>query len=328
MTQQIINPYDSKTNGKPVIWTKGMTKIFGEQTAVDNVSFEIPRGSIFGFIGPSGCGKTTTIRLLTGIYKPTGGEVSVFDRNPVNFTRGDREKIGYMPQSFVLYPDLSVWENLNFAASIYGVGIMRNKRMNQLLDFVELSEHKHKVVRNISGGMKRRLSLATTLVHRPELLFLDEPTGGIDPVLRRKFWDYFKELQEAGSTLFVTTQYVSEAAYCDLVGIMAEGRLLFLDTPVGLRRRSMGGDAVDMRVAERIDYSHVQKLRSLPFVKPKIERIGDNEARIIVEDASTALPALMEWAKDNQLTVESIQEYQPPYDDVFVSLIQRYTNHD
>lgn len=175
-----------------VIHAKGLTKQFGHEIAVQDVTFEIPRGKIFGFIGPSGSGKTTTIRLLTGVYQPTAGDVIVLGRRPKEFVAATREKIGYMPQFFVLYQDLSVWENLNFAASIYGMRFRRAERLKQLLDFVELSEHKHKLARNISGGMQRRLSLAATLVHNPELIFLDEPTAGVDPVLRRKFWDHFK----------------------------------------------------------------------------------------------------------------------------------------
>jgi ABC-2 type transport system ATP-binding protein len=174
-----------------LISSKDLTKQFGDQVVVDRISFEISAGSIFGFIGPSGCGKTTTLRLLTGIYHPTSGEVSVFGVSPKSFTLVEREKVGYMPQHFVLYPDLTISENLSFAASIYGVGGGRHKRINELLEFIELTEHRKKLVRHVSGGMKRRLSLASTLVHSPKLLFLDEPTGGIDPVLRRKFWDYF-----------------------------------------------------------------------------------------------------------------------------------------
>ncbi|HEX9090851.1 MAG TPA: ABC transporter ATP-binding protein, partial [Anaerolineales bacterium] len=156
-----------------------LTKQFGDEVVVDHVSFEVAPGSIFGFIGPSGSGKTTTLRMLTGIYHPTHGKVKVLGHAPGHFTRHDREMIGYMPQHFVLYPDLTVWENLNFAASIYGVGFRRNKQMRRLLEFVELLDHRHKRVRYISGGQQRRLSIAATLIHEPKLLFLDEPTTGL-----------------------------------------------------------------------------------------------------------------------------------------------------
>jgi len=212
----------NKNGSGDVVEAHEVTKKFGDEVAVNSLNMQVPRGTIFGFIGPSGCGKTTTVRMMTGIHRPTSGELTVLGKNPIHFSKSDQEQIGYLIQNFVLYPELTVWENLNFAASFYGVTLFRQRRLNQLLEFVELKEDKGKLAGALSGGMKRRLSLAATLVHNPELLFLDEPTAGIDPLLRRKFWDYFKELQEEGHTLFVTTQYVGEAAYCDLVGVMYE----------------------------------------------------------------------------------------------------------
>lgn len=312
-----------------IICAKGLTKTFGDEVAVQDVTFEVSRGKILGFIGPSGSGKTTTVRLLTGVYKPTVGDITVLDCNPMNFTRDTREKIGYMPQQFALYPELSVWENLNFAASIYGMSLQRDERLNQLLEFVELSEHKRKLARNLSGGMKRRLSLAASLVHSPELLFLDEPTAGVDPVLRRRFWDHFKELQGEGDTLFVTTQYVGEAAYCDLVGVMANGQLLMVETPDGLRRRAFGGEVIDLHTKERLTHKDLRRLRKLPFVQGKVQRLDDgNGLRLVVDEASTAIPALLDWCHNEYVTVESIEEYLPPFDDVFVELVKDITTYE
>ncbi|RME78801.1 MAG: ABC transporter ATP-binding protein [Chloroflexi bacterium] len=306
-----------------IISARGLTMRFGRETAIDSVSFDIPRGKIFGFIGPSGSGKTTTVRCLTGFYRPTAGEVRVLNCPPARFSPALRQKIGYMPQQFVLYPQLSVWENLNFAASIYGLSFRRAKRLNQLLEFVELTDHKKKLARNLSGGMKRRLSLAATLVHNPELLFLDEPTAGIDPVLRRRFWDHFRSLQNEGRTLFVTTQYVGEAAYCDYIGVMAGGRLLMVETPDGLRRRAYGGELVDLQTVERLTYPHLQQLRQLPFVKDRVVRLDEtNSVRMVVDDAGEAIPALMEWCRQQNLTVETVEEHLPPFDDVFVEIVQ------
>ena len=306
-----------------IAWANNLNKTFGEQKAVNNLSFEVPRGAILGLIGPSGCGKTTTIRLLTGIYKPTSGEARVLGRTPSHFSTRDRERIGYLTQGFVLYPDLTVRENMDFAASLYGYPLRRGKRINNLLDFVELGEHKNKLARQLSGGMQRRLSLAATLIHKPELLFLDEPTAGIDPVLRRKIWDYFKELQAEDYTMLVTTQYVGESAYCDYVGIMAAGRLLMVDTPEGMRRRAYGGDVVNLRTVQPIPIGERNRLEQYDFVVAPIVQVNAREVRLVVDEADTALPPLMDWARNNNLQIESIGEYQPPFDDVFVKLVRQ-----
>jgi ABC-2 type transport system ATP-binding protein len=316
----ISHPLPASEN---IAWTRGLTKQFDGVSAVEDITFTVPRGAIFGFIGPSGCGKTTTVRLLTGIYKPTSGEVNVLGKVPSKFSKRDREKLGYLMQSFVLYPELTAWENLSFVASIYGVPYRRSRRMRSLLEFVELYEHRDKLARNLSGGMQRRLALASTLIHRPELLFLDEPTAGIDPVLRRKIWDYFEELRSEGYTLLITTQYVGEAAYCDYVGVMAEGHLLVVDTPEGLRRRAFGGDVVIMRSVNPLPYEARHEIQQMPFVTAPVTQANENEIRLIVDEANTAIPRLMDWTRERNLEVESIGEDQPPYDDVFVKLVKQ-----
>jgi ABC-2 type transport system ATP-binding protein len=328
LPQESTPPGDqSLTNGELIIRTHNLTKKFDEETAVNAVTMEIPRGKIFGFIGPSGSGKTTTVRLMLGVYRPTAGEVTVFDRPSLKFTRQESEKIGYMPQLFVLYPALTVWENLNFAASLYGVSWRRHKRLHELLSLVELLGHENKLVRDISGGMQRRLSLAAALVHDPELLFLDEPTTGIDPILRRKFWDYFKELQAEGRTIFVTTQYMGEAAYCDYIGVMAEGQLLMVEKPEELRRRASGGDMSDMKLKRRLTYEERNRLQAEPFVR-EIITVEEGAYRVIVEDASVDIPRLINWSAEQGLEIESIREYLLPFDDAFVKLIEtERSNH-
>ena len=324
-----MNSTTDRNQSGDVVQAQDLTKMFGEEAAVDSLTMHVPRGTIFGFIGPSGCGKTTTVRLLTGVHKPTSGQVTVLGKNPYDFSKSDREKIGYLIQSFVLYPELTVWENLNFAASFYGVSLFgRAKRFNHLLDFVDLKEDRGKLASALSGGMKRRLSLAATLVHNPELLFLDEPTAGIDPLLRRKFWDYFKELQNEGHTLFVTTQYVGEAAYCDLVGVMYEGKLLMVETPEGLRKKAFGGEIVSIKTSEWIKFESRKKLESLPFVHGKIKVISDQEIELIVDEASTAMPALIDACKAERINLETIEEISPPFDDVFVKLIEMETHNE
>jgi len=310
-----------------VISAQHVTKKFRDETAVEDVSFDVPRASIFGFIGPSGSGKTTTVRLLTGVYKPTTGEVRVLERSPAKFSQNDRARLGYMPQLFVLYPNLTVWENLNFAASLYGMSLFRGKQLKDALNFVELYEHRSKLARNISGGMLRRLSLAATLVHDPELLFLDEPTAGIDPVLRRKFWDHFRELKDQGRTIFITTQYVSEADNCDLVGVQNNGKLLLVDTPQGIRHRAYGGEMVDFHTTEPFDFQAEALLRLLPFVRAKTVRTGSNSMRLIVDEAGTATPQLMAWAQQQNIQVQVVEEYMPSFEDVFVELVRPEVNH-
>ena len=262
-------------SAETLVQLSGVSKRFGEATAVADITLDVPKGAIIGFIGPSGCGKTTTVRLMVGNYEPSEGMVKVFGQEPGSFKRSELKRIGYMTQLFVLYPELTIWENLNFAASIYGFPYKQRKaRFSELLDLVELSGHEKKEARKISGGMQRRLSLAATLIHNPELIFLDEPTAGIDPVLRRKFWDHFRLLKEQGHTLFVTTQYVGEAAYCDYVGVMRQGRLLMVETPDELRRKALGGEIVKVHAANHISGETLAGIASQPGVKAQPTLVG------------------------------------------------------
>ena len=310
-------------NKNVVVQMRDVTKRFGDVDAVTKVSLEVPQGSIFGFIGPSGCGKTTTVRLLIGNYGASEGSMEVLGKSPDKFKRGDQKRIGYMPQLFILYPELTVWENLNFAASIYGYPTNRRERLQELLELVELTGHEKKLARNISGGMQRRLSLASTLIHNPDLIFLDEPTAGIDPVLRRKFWDHFQILKDRGHTLFVTTQYVGEAAYCDYVGVMRNGQLLMVETPEMLRYRALNGHVVDIRTVEPMSLEAITLLEDHPLVRGEITFLDLLTAQFSVEDASTAIPQLLDWCADKGVIVESINEFVPPFDDVFVMIMQQ-----
>jgi ABC-2 type transport system ATP-binding protein len=249
--------------------------------------------------------------------------VDVLGIHPKDFNAKTRARIGYMPQQFVLYPDLTVLENLNFAASLYGLGfISRIRRINKMLDFVELKEHKNKLTRKLSGGMQRRLSLASTLIHNPEVIFLDEPTAGIDPILRQKFWEHFRALQAEGKTLFITTQYVGEAAYCDYIVVMANGQLLMVDTPQGLRRRAFGGEVIDVQSKAPLTWDAVRQINNLPYLKRNVIDSGGSSYRVIVDDASASLPALLEWFQSNNIQIESATEFLPPFDDVFVNLVR------
>ena len=310
---------------EPIVHVDGATVRFGRQVAVDDIAFSVREGTIFGFIGPSGSGKTTTVRMLTGVQRPTEGSVRVFGKTPTTFTPRDRERMGYMPQLTVLYPHLSLWENLNFTASMYGMPLRRRRRLKEVLELVELGGEEKKLLRDASGGMQRRLSLAATLVHRPEVLFLDEPTAGIDPVLRRKLWDHFEALRDEGRTLFVTTQYVGEAAYCDEIGVLAEGRIVALDTPDGLRRRAFGGELIEVTTDAPLSYDTVDALSRQPWVTSCEVRPPGNHLDLVVDDAETALPALQDWFEGRPARVESVRQVFPPFDDVFVELVEQET---
>jgi ABC-2 type transport system ATP-binding protein len=308
--------------GSPVV-AEALTKRFGEHAAVDDLDLRVPSNSIVSLIGPSGCGKTTAVRLLTGTYEPTSGRAELLGKDPRALSSFERRRVGYLPQQPILFDNLTLWENLNYNASLYGMPLRRRKRLHEVLELVELNGHERKRVDQVSGGMQRRLALAATLAHDPEVVFLDEPTSGIDPILRRKFWDRFRELRDEGRTFVVTTQYVGEAMYCDLVGVLSDGRLIALDTPEGLRRGACGGDLVDLVTAAPIPDETLTLLATLPFVRGEAARTDRREVRITVDDAATALPELSTWFDQQGTEVESMGEYQEDYDEVFVRLIER-----
>lgn len=313
---------NSAPNSAPMIEVRNVTKTFGNDTVVRDLDFDVRQGEIFGFIGPSGSGKTTTIRLLTGVYEPSQGDVRVMGVPPSHPSGKVQERFGYMPQSFVLYPNLTVKENLSFAASLYGIGPRRRRRrIEEMLRFVELWEARNRIAANVSGGMQRRIELAASLLHDPPLLFADEPTAGIDPVLRGKFWDEFRRLRDEGRTIFVTTQYVGESEYCDRVGVIRNGKIIALDTPLGLRRQAIGGDAIDV-MSNNLTPAAVFSISQLPFVK-EVRPRSRQEVRVYVQEAGPAIPLLMQALTDDQCQVSRIEEYKPSFDEVFIELMNR-----
>src|ERR1700736_3074942 len=218
---------------------EGVSRHYGDVAAVDGISLQGNPGTILGVIGPSGSGKTTMIRMLTGTLEPTAGKLTVLGQIPRKFTRHAREKIGYMPQHFVLYEELTASENLSFVAALFGLlWPKRGRRVKEMLKLVDLWEARGRRARQLSGGMQRRLELACALVHDPLLLFVDEPTAGLDPMLRQKIWAEFRRLREIGRTLVVTTQYVGEAEYCDAVAALSQAGLTALAGPEGFGRRA------------------------------------------------------------------------------------------
>ena len=230
---------------EPAICFEGVEKRFGESVVLHDIDLEVERGTIIGLIGPSGSGKTTLVRLMNGVYRPDSGTVRVLGDEPSDRPTADRTDIGYLPQDPVLFDELSLWENLNFHASLNGVPFRRRERLRALLELVDLSGEEKKLVSESSGGMKRRLGLAASLVHDPPLLLLDEPTAGVDPILRTRFWDRFREIAKAGTTIVITTQFVEEAALCDTVGVLSDGAVRAIGTPDELRRRSGVSEGAD-----------------------------------------------------------------------------------
>jgi ABC-2 type transport system ATP-binding protein len=234
-------------DGPHAIVLKDVWRTFGDDAGVRALDLEVPSGTVFGLVGPSGSGKTTVVRLVLGTDAPTDGEVEVLGAAPTAFTAADRSRIGYLPQSSALYPDLSLRHNLHLVASLYGLpwrarwwpgdrSRRARRRVQEMLELVDLDGQQTTRLGQASGGEQRRLGLAAAMVHDPELLVLDEPTAGLDPVVRRRIWDRLQALRDGGATVFVTTQNIEEVAYCDLVALLVGGRRLVVDTPEAMRR--------------------------------------------------------------------------------------------
>jgi len=312
-----------RANGTAAVLFEHVVKRFGKEEVLHGLSFRVPWGEILGVIGPSGSGKTTTIRMMLGMYKPSEGTVRLFGRDPWKLRRSDRERIGYMPQEFVLYPALTTEENLRFAASLYGVPWWETRRrISQLLQFVDLADARKRRAEDLSGGMRRRLSLAATLMHDPDFLVLDEPTAGIDPILRTSIWEGFRAAREEGKTMVITTQYVTEAEYCDQVLLIHEGAIIAAGTPSELRRAATGGDMLDITF-DRPRPDIERRLQSLPYVHDVEPLDNPNAVRVIVNDIGTDLSELTAFCEREEGGCLSIEPHVPTFDDVFVRLVSQ-----
>src|SRR3954454_20485548 len=284
-----------------VVAMAGVSRRFGDRFVVRDVSLTVPRGSILGIIGPSGAGKTTTIRMLTGGIPATSGDLRVFGKSPKKFRRSDRERIGYMPQLFTLYEDLTAGENVDFVASLFGMLVRRRRRrVREVLKVVDLWEARGRVASKLSGGMQRRLELACALVHEPELIILDEPTAGLGPLLRGSIWDELHRLRDGGRTLIVTTQHVSEAEECDAVAMIVGGRIIALAAPDDLRRTATNGDLLDIETSGVYDGSQLVGTDGVG----EVTQDGPRHLRVVVDDAGAALPIVVEKIKASGVEIE------------------------
>ena len=296
-----------------VIQADNLTRRFGDFLAVDHVSFEVAAGEVVGCLGPNGSGKTTTIRMLLGLLQPSEGRAQVLGFDAFRESESVRSHAGYMSQKFALYDDLTVLENLSFYAGIYGIG--DPARIHATLEQVGLVGQDASLTRSLSAGWRQRLALGIAVVHHPRLLFLDEPTSGVDPTARLAFWDLIYDLAQGGVTILVTTHYMDEAEYCERVGIMRDGRLLALDTPSTLKRQVVAGDVWEVSVAplERA----LPALAAVPGVL-RVSLAGDH-ARAITE-RSFPVDRLRAGLTTAGLTPSSVVPGEATLEDVFLSL--------
>jgi drug efflux transport system ATP-binding protein len=298
---------------------RDLTRQFGDFTAVDHVTFDVPTGQIFGFLGPNGAGKTTTIRMLTGLLLPTSGSGTVAGYDIRSGTEAIKRSIGYMSQLFSLYPDLTVDENIQFFGGLYGVrGARLERRRDAVLAMAGLTEHRRRLTGDLPLGWKQRLALGTAVLHEPPLLFLDEPTSGVDPISRRAFWDLIYGLTAQGTTVFVSTHYMEEAEYCHRLALMNRGRIIALDRPAALRD-SMS----EPLLAITADHGPAvaQALQGAPLVLEAA--MFGRDVHVMVEDAPAAQEYLPTLLAGKGLPIRSIEAVRPSLEDVFVALVHR-----
>ncbi|MCX5886133.1 MAG: ABC transporter ATP-binding protein [Proteobacteria bacterium] len=294
-----------------------LTKKFGDLVAVDHLNLTVKKGEIFGFLGPNGAGKSTTIRMLCGILAPTSGGGSVGGYDVVKEPEGIKKVIGYMSQQFGLYSDLTIEENIDFYSRLYLTDRKEARNMREeVIRLVELERYRHFQAAHLSGGWKQRLALACSIVHKPSILFLDEPTAGIDPVSRRTLWDILYDLASKEITLFVTTHYMEEAERCNHIGFIWKGKLVAYGTPTAIRKDLMENEIMTIRCRP------LQAAFGLLKQHPQIldVNIYGDELHLVVEKADPLIHALSEYLQGKGITVDKIEKIEPSIEDVFVAM--------
>jgi len=292
-----------------------VSKHYGEIVAVDDISLLVTRGEMFALVGPDGSGKTTTIRMLCGIVQPTNGELTVLDFEVQRQKEEIKKRIGYLSQKFSLYGDLTIDENIEFFAEIHGVYNYK-KRRDELLEFTRLTNFRDRLAEKLSGGMKQKLALACTLIHTPDIIFLDEPTTGVDPVSRRDFWKVLSALLKTGITIVMTTPYLDEAERCSRVALMDAGKILMTDTPTNLKK-VMNGEVVEL-VCTNIRKSF-SLLKKFSLVK-EVQAFGDR-LNLVVNSSMNDMQTIVQYLKENSIEIAEWRVVKPSLENVFISLL-------
>jgi ABC-2 type transport system ATP-binding protein len=300
-----------------------LTKAFGGFVAVDDVSFAVGKGEIFGFLGPNGAGKTTTIRMLLGLLRPTSGRATVLGLDVARDARELHARVGYMSQLFTLYNDLTAWENIRFYGQAYGLSRRQlDVRSDQILGMAGLQGRESSLTSTLAGGWRQRLALGCAIIHQPSLVFLDEPTAGVDPISRRDFWELIYQLAEEGTTVFVTTHYMDEAEHCQRLGFISGGRLTALGPPEELKRTIMAGRSV-----VEINASHPEE--AMLILQGALDRLGLTDLSFygaslhaVVADPGQAIPRVRDLLEASSIGLESVSSIDPSLEDVFIASVK------
>ena len=296
---------------------ENLVKRFGDFVAVDRINLEVRKGEVFGFLGPNGAGKSTTIRMLCGLLRPTSGQACVAGYDVGREPESVRQNIGYMSQRFSLYNDLKVIENIHLFAGLYSVpASLLKERIEWALEMANLKGQEHLMTATLPGGWKQRLALGCAVLHQPPVIFLDEPTSGVDPISRRQFWDLIHHMAEEGVTVFVTTHYMEEAEYCNRLALIFRGAVVALGTPSELKQKSMKGELLLVE-CEPLGEA-VEILRSAPDVIDAA--VFGRALHLVVRDATAAIPQVKKYLSDHGINVGLVDKIHPSLEDVFVSL--------
>jgi len=298
---------------------ENLEKRFGQFTAVDNVSFRVQTGEIFGFLGPNGAGKSTTIRILCGLLVPSAGWARVGGFDVAAEYESIRKTIGYMSQKFSLYDDLTVEENIEFFSGIYGVPLeSRTERKSYVLEMAGLTDRKDAMTRHLSGGWKQRLALGCAILHNPPILFLDEPTSGVDPIARRDFWSLIYRLSDAGHTIFVTTHYMDEAEYCHRLALMHRGRIIALGEPDQLKLQLKAHHLMNLESSDILE-----SMKALEEMEGVLDvAVFGGGLHVVVKDPGTAEPRIRRILSERRIAIGRLERIQPSMEDVFVTMIE------